>query len=238
MRAARGARLEQAQAMGKAPGTLSSATMANQSFPDAAAMWNQRYQGEELLFGEEPNEYLRAQQARLPRAGRALCVADGEGRNSVWLAERGLRVDAFDIAEAGVAKARELARRHGVSVNFAVADCDALAWPEAVYDLVAAIFVQFADPAMRARLFAGMARALRPGGLLVLQGYTPRQLLYRTGGPQRADHLYTEGLLREAFAALEIVDLRCYDTELREGRQHTGMSALIGMVARRRRVDE
>lgn len=206
----------------------------NTSFGDAAAMWNQRYAGDELLFGEAPNDYLRAQAPRLPRSGRALCVADGEGRNSVWLAQQGLQVDAFDIAERGVAKARALARRHGVVVDFAVADGDALAWPEAVYDLVAAIFIQFADPAMRQRLFANMLRALRPGGLLVLQGYTPRQLQYRSGGPQRIDHLYTEEMLREAFAAAEIVELRSYDAELREGTQHTGMAALVGMVVRKR----
>lgn len=207
--------------------------MTNTSFPDAATMWNQRYQGEELLFGEAPNEYLRAQQARLPRGGRALCVADGEGRNSVWLARQGLRVDAFDIAEAGVAKARRLADRQGVRVDFAVADCDALAWPEAVYDLVVAIFIQFADPAMRQRLFDRMARALRPGGLLVLQGYTPEQLRYRTGGPGNVEHLYTEPLLREAFPTLEILELRIYEAELDEGKHHVGMSALVGMVARR-----
>ncbi|MFO1334875.1 MAG: class I SAM-dependent methyltransferase [Piscinibacter sp.] len=206
----------------------------NTSFGDAAAMWNQRYAGDELLFGEAPNDYLRAQAPRLPRHGRALCVADGEGRNSVWLAQQGLQVDAFDIAERGVAKARALARRHGVAVDFAVADGDALAWPQAVYDLVAAIFIQFADPAMRQRLFANMLRALRPGGLLVLQGYTPRQLQYRSGGPQRIDHLYTEEMLREAFAAAEIVELRSYDAELREGTQHTGMAALVGMVVRKR----
>ena len=102
------------------------------------------------------------------------------------------------------------------------------------YDLVAAIFIQFADPAMRQRLFANMLRALRPGGLLVLQGYTPRQLQYRSGGPQRIDHLYTEEMLREAFAAAEIVELRSYDAELREGTQHTGMAALVGMVVRKR----
>lgn len=208
--------------------------MTNTSFSDAAAMWNQRYAGESLLFGEAPNDYLRAQRPRLPRAGRALCVADGEGRNSVWLAQRGLSVDAFDIADAGVAKARKLAQRHGVSVNFAVADCDALAWPENTYDVIAAIFVQFADPPMRARLFANMVRALAPGGLLVLQGYTPKQLQYRSGGPQRVDHLYTEAMLREHFAALDILELVSYEAELREGIQHTGMAALIGMVGRHR----
>lgn len=208
--------------------------MNNTSFSDAAAMWNQRYAGEALLFGEEPNEYLRAQRPRLPSSGRALCVADGEGRNSVWLAEHGLSVDAFDIAEAGVAKARALAQRHGVTVDFAVADCDALAWPEALYDVIAAIFVQFADPPMRERLFANMVRALAPGGLLVLQGYTPKQLQYRSGGPQRVDHLYTEAMLREHFAALDILELVSYEAELREGIQHTGMAALIGMVGRHR----
>ncbi len=206
----------------------------NTSFADAAAMWNQRYEGESLLFGEAPNAYLAAQRSRLPRRGRALCVADGEGRNSVWLAEQGLQVDAFDIAERGVAKAQALAARHGVAVNFAVADCEALAWPEAQYDLIAAIFVQFADPAMRARLFAGMRRALKPGGLLVLQGYTPEQLKYRSGGPGRIDHLYTEAMLREAFAEDEIVELRCYEAELDEGPQHRGMAALAGLVARKR----
>lgn len=208
--------------------------MTNTSFSDAAAMWNQRYAGDSLLFGEAPNDYLRAQRPRLPRAGRALCVADGEGRNSVWLAQRGLSVDAFDIADAGVAKARKLAQRHGVSVNFAVADCDALAWPENAYDVIAAIFVQFADPPMRERLFANMVRALAPGGLLVLQGYTPKQLQYRSGGPQRVDHLYTEAMLREHFAALDILELVSYEAELREGIQHTGMAALIGMVGRHR----
>lgn len=209
--------------------------MTNTSFPDAAAMWDQRYAGDALLFGEAPNDYLRAQRPRLPRSGRALCVADGEGRNSVWLAQRGLSVDAFDISAVGVAKARTLARRHGVKVDHAVADCDALDWPQACYDVIAAIFVQFADPSMRQRLFANMIRALRPGGIVVLHGYSPKQLQYRSGGPQRVDHLYTEALLREQFATLDILELMSYEAELREGHQHTGKAALIGMVARRRR---
>jgi len=165
---------------------------------------------------------------------RVLCVADGEGRNSVWLAEQGLNVEAFDIAETGVAKARSLAAQRGVTVGFSVADCDGYAWPEATCDGVAAIFVQFADPSARERLFTRMVRALRPGGRLVLQGYTPRQLDYRTGGPPLASHLYTETLLRDAFRALDIEHLREYDADLNEGSGHHGRSALIGLVARRR----
>lgn len=204
------------------------------AFQDAAATWNGRFESGHYIFGTAPNGWLSEQAHHLAPAGRVLCVADGEGRNSVWLAKRGHRVDAFDIAEIGIRKARALATGAGVGVNFAVADADALQWPAALYDAVVAIFIQFADPAMRARLFANMLRALRPGGLLVLQGYTPRQLQYRSGGPQRIDHLYTEEMLREAFAAAEIVELRSYDAELREGTQHTGMAALVGMVVRKR----
>jgi SAM-dependent methyltransferase len=163
-----------------------------------------------------------------------LSVADGEGRNSVWLARQGLRVDAFDIAEVGVAKARRLAAEAGVSVDFMVADCDSYAWPHAAYDGVAAIFIQFADPALRQRLFDHIVASLKPGGTLLLQGYTPKQLDYRTGGPPQASHLYTPELLREAFADLDIVELREYEADVAEGSGHRGRSALIGLVARRR----
>ena len=87
---------------------------------------------------------------------------------------------------------------------------------------------------MRARLFANIQRCLKPGGTLVLQGYTPRQLEYKTGGPPVASHLYTADMLREAFAPMEIVELREYEAEVAEGTGHRGHSALIGMVARRR----
>lgn len=207
--------------------------MTGSSFPDAAATWNKRFEGEQYLFGREPNRYLLAQAAQLAPGSRVLCVADGEGRNSVWLAQQGMRVDAFDISEAGVAKARRLAADAGVDVAYAVADCDHWPWPAEAYDAVVAIFVQFADPAMRERLFANMVRALKPGGLLVLQGYTPKQLDYKTGGPPILSHLYTEALLRTAFATLQIVELREYEAELAEGTQHHGRSALVGLVARK-----
>jgi cyclopropane fatty-acyl-phospholipid synthase-like methyltransferase len=204
------------------------------AFTDPAATWNSRFEAAPgYLFGTEPNHYLKQQQAQLRPGGRVLCVADGDGRNSVWLARQGFQVEAFDIAEAGVRKARALAREQGVAVHYDVADAQTWAWPSARYDAVVAVFIQFADPAQRARLFERMAQALVPGGVLVLQGYTPQQLAYKTGGPPRADHLYTPELLREAFAGLQIVDLRAYEAELAEGTQHVGRSALIGLVARR-----
>jgi SAM-dependent methyltransferase len=208
--------------------------MSPPAFPDAAETWNRRFDGEVFLFGTEPNRWLRQHAGVWPAGARVLCVADGEGRNSVWLAQQGLRVDAFDIASKGVAKARRLAARQGVRVDFQVADCDRLAWPEGLYDGVAAIFVQFADPAMRERLFAGMQRCLKPGATLVLQGYTPRQLAYRTGGPPHLSHLYTQAMLREAFDGMDLLHLQAYEADIAEGSGHCGRSALIGLVARRR----
>jgi SAM-dependent methyltransferase len=202
-------------------------------FTDGAAMWNQRFAGDDYVFGREPNEYLRDNASLLPPGARVLCVADGEGRNSVWLARRGLQVQAFDISEVGVAKARKLAAAAGVSVDFSVADCDHWPWVEDRCDAVVAVFVQFADPAMRQRLFANMVRALKPGGVLILQGYTPKQLDYKTGGPGVLSHLYTADLLREAFKPLQTIELVEYEAELNEGARHAGRSALIGLVARK-----
>ena len=203
------------------------------AFADAAETWNRRYAGDDFLFGTEPNAWLREHAGSLPSAGHILSVADGEGRNSVWLAQQGFQVDAFDVAHRAVEKARAFAQRQGVSVDFAVADVDAFDWPEAAYDGVAAIFVQFADPDTRARLFERIARSLKPGGVLVLQGYTPKQLDYRTGGPPILSHLYTRDLLESAFSDLSIIELREYEAEVREGQGHSGQSALIGLVARR-----
>lgn len=160
-----------------------------------------------------------------------LCVADGEGRNSVWLARQGFQVQAFDVSDVGVAKARKLASEAAVSVDHTVADCEQFNWAAQRHDGVVAVFVQFADPEMRARLFANMVRALKPGGVLILQGYTPKQLEYKTGGPGQLSNLYTAELIREAFKGLRIVDLVEYEAELDEGVRHAGRSALLGLVA-------
>ena len=200
----------------------------------ALERWNGRYAAPGFLFGEVPNAYLAAKQADLPAHGRALSVADGEGRNSVWLAEHRQSVDALDFSPVAVGKARRLAAARGVKVNFAVANVLALDWPLATYDVIAAIFIQFATPDERARLFAWFKRALTPGGILILQGYRVEQLGYRTGGPPEIDHLYTPTMVREAFADCEILELAAYDAEIHEGSGHSGMSALLGATIRRR----
>jgi 2-polyprenyl-3-methyl-5-hydroxy-6-metoxy-1,4-benzoquinol methylase len=207
---------------------------AHLSPEEAVALWNGRYQEPDYLFGTEPNAYLRSHTNLWQPGQRVLCVAEGEGRNSVWLARHGLAVDAFDISDVGVAKATRLADQSGVSVNYKIADCERYAWPNATYDGVVAIFVQFADPAMRARLFANMVNSLKPGGIVLLQGYTPQQLVYKTGGPSAVENLYTEDMLRAAFPQMEIIELRAYEDDLSEGNHHRGRSALIGLVARKR----
>ena len=195
--------------------------------------WNKRFSAEDYVFGTEPNAFLASQKARLAPGMSALCVADGEGRNSVWLARQGLRVAAFDFSPVGLQKARALARKAGVAVDYRLCEVGGWDWDAARYDVIAAIFVQFTPPPARARMFAGMARALNPGGLLILEGYRPEQLRYATGGPKQVENLYTEALLRESFAGLEILHLASYDAEVDEGGGHRGMSALIDLVARR-----
>jgi len=196
--------------------------------------WNQRFGTEDYLFGREPNRFLAAHAHLLEPGRKLLAIADGEGRNGVWLAERGLEVLSLDFSAKAQAKARRLAAERKVSVTFEEADLAQWAWPTARFDAVAAIFFQFADPALRGRIFAGIKQCLKPGGMLFLQGYRPEQLQYKTGGPSQPEKFYTEELLRANFADMDILELSAYDEAIHEGSGHDGMSALIGMVARKR----
>lgn len=194
--------------------------------------WNQRFAEEGYLFGEAPNRFIVSQAAALP-PGRALCVADGEGRNGVWLAQKGWQVVSLDFSDVAQRKAEDLAARRGVTLEFIQADVHDWDYPPESFDLVADIFSQFSAPDDRARKWNGMARALRPGGHLILQGYTPDQLRHGTGGPKDPAHLYTEDLLRCAFPGFDIQHLDVAETVLDEGPGHNGPSAVIGMVARK-----
>lgn len=202
------------------------------SFSNPQSTWNQRFAGEEFLFGEEPNAYLVRQRAHL-RPGRTLALADGEGRNSVWLARQGLEVDAFDFSPNAVEKARRLAAQQQVQVNVVCRDWQSFDWKPEHYDNVVGIFFQFAAPAERSELFRRIDAALKPGGVLVIQGYSPAQLRFNTGGPGKLEHLYDEALLRAAFPDYAVLDLTTYEAEIAEGRAHCGMSGLIGFVGRK-----
>ena len=202
--------------------------------PDSTHFWNKRFDTPDYIFGKAPNEYLEAQaKYHLKQGDSVLCVADGEGRNSVWLAKQGMKVDAFDLSEVALSKAIALATEEAVQVQFSLASSDTWDWQPNQYDAVVGIFIQFADPVMRVRLFAQMVSTLRPGGLLIIQGYTPKQLEFKTGGPSIFEHLYTEAMIRNLIGDLEPVDLCVYEKVLSEGPKHTGMSALLGLVARK-----
>lgn len=196
-------------------------------------MWDERYNVPEFIFGTEPNVFLTQQAYRLTPGQRVLAVADGEGRNGVWLAQQGLSVLSVEGSAVAQAKAKKLAQERGVSLDFECADLLQWQWGEARFDAVVAIFIQFAAPAGRKILFEGMKAALKPGGLLLLQGYTPRQLEFKTGGPSSAENMYTEAMLRELLAGWEILQLCEHDEHISEGAHHHGMSALIDVVARK-----
>jgi SAM-dependent methyltransferase len=201
---------------------------------EALTRWNERFAAPGYLFGTEPNRFLASQKDRLMPGQRALAVADGEGRNGVWLAQQGLRVTSIDFSPIALAKARTLAAKAGVEIETIEADLSTWPWPTAAYDVIVGIFFQFAPPPVRAKLFEGMQRALKPGGLVILEGYRPKQIEYGTGGPPDPAHMYTRELLETAFRGMEILHLAEYDAEIAEGSAHKGLSALIDFVARKR----
>jgi cyclopropane fatty-acyl-phospholipid synthase-like methyltransferase len=139
----------------------------------------------------------------------------------------------MDGSGVAVEKARRLADERGVAVDFQTADILSWNWAPDAYDAVVAIFIQFLTPEQRPAVFTGMKRTLKPGGLLLLHGYRPEQIDYGTGGPPYPENMYTEDLLRDAFADLAIERLAAYDAVIEEGTGHAGRSALIDLVARK-----
>ena len=149
------------------------------------------------------------------------------------MAEQGCQVTATEISPVALEKAAKLARGRNVAVDFVQADILNWDWPREEFDAVVGIFIQFATPAERPRQLAGMKQAVKPGGLLLLQGYTPKQLEYKTGGPSAVENLYTAEMLRAFFSDWEIVSLHEHEDTIEEGTAHIGRSALIDLVARR-----
>jgi SAM-dependent methyltransferase len=195
------------------------------------ARWQARFASADYAFGKEPNYFLKSCRKLLPRRGRALAVADGEGRNGVWLAQQGLDVVSLDFSPAAQNKARALAAERGVQVGFVEADVHAWDYPQSAFDVVVEIFAQFSSPSERAIKWRGMRRALKSGGLLIMQGYTPKQLHYGTGGPKQLDHLYTRAMLEREFGEFRDLQIVEEEREMHEGASHAGMSAVIGLTA-------
>ena len=195
-------------------------------------MWDQRYAGDAYLYGTEPNDLVRAEAHRIPK-GRVVCLAEGEGRNAVYLAGLGHDVTAVDQSPVGLAKAERLARERGVSLRTVAADLADYERGEAAWDGIVATWAHV-PPAIRARLLAAIPRALRPGGVLIYEAYRPAQIALGTGGPKDPSLLPTLPELTAALGALDLVLARDTDREVREGAGHGGTSATVQVVGVRR----
>lgn len=196
-------------------------------------MWTEKFAVENYVYGTAPAQPLLDQAHHLTAGQSALVLADGEGRNGVFLAERGLQVTSLDGAPTGVAKAERLAAERGVTLDARIADLRGWDWQEAAFDVVVGVFFQFADPAFRAAIFTGIRRTVKPGGLVLLHGFSTDQMGYASGGPGRLAHLYTTELLAEAFAGWDVLRLESYVADLDEGSGHRGPAALMDLVARK-----
>ena len=199
---------------------------------DPSAFWDAKYDGGDYKYGTRPNAFLVDQSWRLKPGARILVPGDGEGRNGVWLAEQGHSVVTVDASPRGIQKATKLALDRGVRLKSSCADLRDWAWPQAIYDVVVATFLHLAS-AHRPRLHQSMVKALVPGGLVLLEAFTPDQLQFTSGGPKAVDLLYTADQLRSDFADAEILELGETTTQLSEGPYHDGPAAVVRLVARR-----
>lgn len=197
--------------------------------------WEKRFAAPGYLFGTAPNAFLKskADLLKTKAGGKALSIADGEGRNGVFIAEQGLDVLSLDISPIAQDKARKLAKERGVALRTELSDLATWTWPKAEFDVIVGIFFQFTPPELRRTVFANIKQALKAGGLLLIQGYRPKQLEYKTGGPSEVERLYTRALLEESFGDLASLDIQEHDSIISEGTGHAGMSALIDLVARK-----
>ena len=198
---------------------------------DPAGFWNGRYAEPGYAYGEQPNDFLRDQAAALP-PGDALCLAEGEGRNAVHLAQLGHRVLAQDLSAVGLAKAEALAQSRGVTIQTCCGDLAAFHPAPQSVDLVVAIWMHLPPP-LRVQVLARAVAALRPGGHLILEAYTPRQLELGTGGPPQLELLCEPEDLRVELADLELLVLQERRRRIEEGPYHHGDSAVLQVLGRK-----
>lgn len=198
-------------------------------------MWDERYAADEYVYGTEPNDFLRAAVPNVPR-GRALCLGEGEGRNAVFLAQQGFEVLAVDSSAVGLQKAQRLAQDRGVQIETLVADLADYVIESGAWDLITSIFCHVPPP-VRRRLHAGVVAGLRPGGVFVLEAYTPAQLEWGTGGPPVAELMMTRDALVEELDGLEFEEAVEREREVIEGLLHTGRGAVVQILARKPRQD-
>lgn len=195
------------------------------------SFWNERYRAAEYVYGVQPNAFFKDCLSGIS-PGRILLPADGEGRNAVYAAQHGWEVRSFDYSEEAVKKTQALSESKGVHVNCSVEDIATFQWPHQAFDVVGLCFVHMPEP-MRLFLHQQVMQALRPGGFLILEAFTPRQLLFQSGGPRDVQLLFTLDMLRHDFKELNLLLAEETDTILAEGPFHSGPAAVVHLFAQK-----
>lgn len=195
--------------------------------------WDERYSAAEYVYGTEPNDFLREQAQRITPGGRVLCIADGEGRNGVYLARLGYDVTSVDASRVGLEKAAALAASHSVSITTIHADLADYDFGVTQWDAVVSIFCHL-PPEPRSHVHAAIPAALRHNGVVILEAYTVDQLSHRTGGPPVPELMMSEAQLRHDFASLLVIACDERTRMIHEGALHNGMSATVQLVAQRK----
>lgn len=198
--------------------------------------WDRQYDAPGYIFGTAPNMFLATEAHRFGAAGRILVPGDGEGRNGVWLAQQGFVVTSVEASGVGVEKARALAAERGVRIDIQNANLDAWDWPTGTFDGVAAIFVHF-EPHVRKLMHRRMLEALKPGGIVLLEAFTPKHVENRKAGSRGGpppEMLYTARMLGDDFADAAIELLREEEISLAEGTRHQGRAHVVRLMARRK----
>ncbi|MGD8782882.1 MAG: class I SAM-dependent methyltransferase [Thioalkalispiraceae bacterium] len=194
-------------------------------------MWDERYSAEEYAYGTEPNDFLKQHADKIP-AGKVLCLAEGEGRNAVYLARQGYAVTAVDASSVGLQKAQRLANEMGVSIETVVSDlADYQIKPDS-YAGVVSIFCHIPKP-VRAKLHQSVIAGLKPGGVLLLEAYTPEQIKFGTGGPPTDELTMSLKDLHQELAGLEILHAQEIERDVIEGLYHTGRGAVVQVIAQK-----
>jgi cyclopropane fatty-acyl-phospholipid synthase-like methyltransferase len=192
-------------------------------------MWDERFAQAEPVYGDAPNDFLQAQTFRLHSGMKVLVPADGYGRNGIWLARQGLQVHTVDLSPVGVERAQKAARAAGLHMTIELGDLSVWYWPQQELDAVVSIFLHL-PPEMRVKVHASMLRAVKPGGMVILEAFTPAQLQHSSGGPKQAELLYTAEMLRRDFAPAEALELEEKERQLDEGRMHRGLASVVRAV--------
>jgi cyclopropane fatty-acyl-phospholipid synthase-like methyltransferase len=207
--------------------------MHEDKWANPTAMWDERFAQSEPVYGDEPNAYLRAHAHRLSPGMSVLVPGDGYGRNGIWLAKQGLRVHTLDLSTVGVARARDTARAVGLEMTIERADLSTWPWPESEFGAVVSIFLHL-PPDLRQTIHSRMLHALKTGGIVILEAFTPAQLQHSSGGPKQVELLYTAELLRQDFASAEVIELEESAINLNEGRMHLGPAAVVHGIFRKK----